>query len=95
MQVESTSYFVVAESLANVAKYAATASAPFRRRALRETAGRGLGRRRRRRRLGRGTGLAGLADRVRPSPVGSDREPGRGGTKVSVELPVAMPESGT
>lgn len=90
--VESTAYFVVAEALANVAKHAQASEA-----AVSVSAGNGRlvvsvaddGRGGAPARPGRGTGLAGLTDRVEAvggtltvvSPKGS-------GTRVTAELPL-------
>ncbi|MCE5287707.1 MAG: histidine kinase [Nocardiaceae bacterium] len=88
--VETAAYFVVAEALANVSKYAKAASAQVTVEARNgslnvEVADDGIGGAS----LGAGTGLSGLADRVAAldgrltidSPVGA-------GTKVRAEIPV-------
>ena len=95
--VESTAYFVVSEALANVAKYAEAASASVSAQRLNgklvvRVSDDGVGGAD----PGSGSGLAGLADRVAALAGRLEIEsPAGGGTKVSVELPVAMPESGT
>ena len=64
--VELAAYYVVSEALANVAKYSEASQATRAGRAReRARAGLGLRRRHRRRRPGRGTGLRGLADRLK------------------------------
>ena len=87
--VEAAAYYLIAEALTNVAKYAqASAAGVARRRARRDRRRRGLRRRHRRRRPGDGLGLRGLVDRV--EALGGSLEvtsPRGGGTTLRAEIP--------
>ena len=89
--VEAAAYYLIAEALTNVAKYARRVrGARPRRRERRERPRRGVRRRRRRRRPGGGSGLRGLADRV--EALGGSLEvvsPAGAGTSLRAEIPAA------
>ncbi len=90
-EAEAAAYYVIAETLTNVAKYAQATSARRRGGAVeRLTPGARVGRRRRRRRPAGGSGLRGLADRV--AVLDGTLEvvsPPGGGTAIRAEIPLA------
>ena len=87
--VEAAAYYVVAEAITNVAKYARASHVDRQRPPLeRHRHGHGRRRRRRRRRAARGSGLRGLAARVEALNGRLEVDsPPQGGTRITAEIP--------